>query len=80
MKINHEIVLEISEKTKCPILELDEPDKRGYWFVIFDEYNFFVELLIFFEQILLGFKSQKNLFFFKNSVKKPEKQLEYFQF
>ena len=78
MKINHEIVLEISEKTECPILELDEPDNRGYWFVIFDEYIVIngEDQVVHLDEVMEELDKYDNIEYFTNEVYIDENQEE----
>ena len=81
MNINHEIVLEIAEKTKCPIMEMFSTPDDDRWYVCFDEdivikgENQIVHL----DDVLEEIKKYDNVEYIINEVYEGDEEDSYFE-
>ena len=70
MKINEKIVLEIEEKTKCPILEMFYTEDDGYWYVCFEEFltKNGIEQIVHLDDVLEKIEKYTNIEYLTNEV------------
>ena len=70
MNISKDIVLEIEEKTKCPILEMFYTKDDEYWYVCFDEYitKNNVDQIVHLDDVLEEVKEYENVEYLTNEV------------
>lgn len=81
MNINHEIVLEIAEKTKCPIMEMFYTPEDDRWYVCFEE-DIVIKgegQLVHLDDVLEEIKKYDNVEYIINEVYEDDEEDSYFE-
>ena len=70
MKINHNIVLELEKKCKCPILEMFWTEDDNRWYVCFQEDIVIdgVDQIVHLDEVMSEVKKYDNIEWFTNEV------------
>lgn len=81
MKINEKIVLEISEKTKCPILEMFYTEEDDRWYVCFEEDLSIngVNQIVHLDDVLEEIKKYDNIEYLTNETYEGDEDVDYFE-